>query len=131
MTPQDRLNYARQEKLCFSYLRKGRMTVACRLIEHALWLVVEENTPNFSTSHRQRSRKQEETTSQLTTQPEAPVQNGYIDSAADISCSNVTGAGSRSVLPIVSVWVQAVGGSSFVRTYALFFCTAKTQPDNT
>ncbi|XP_033636759.1 uncharacterized protein LOC117297720 [Asterias rubens] len=72
---------------------------------------------------------QEETTPS-TTQPEAQVRNGYIDSAEDTSCNNITGAGSRSVLPIVSVRVQAAQGNTFVRTYALLdtgstntFCT--------
>ncbi len=126
MTPQDRLNYARQEKLCFNCLRKGHMTMACRL----------NRTCSVAGCGRKHTKflhipqPQEEMTTPSTTQQEAPVQNGYIDSAEDTSCSNITGAGSRSVLPIVPVRVQASEGSNFVRTYALLdtgstntFCT--------
>ncbi|XP_038050892.1 uncharacterized protein LOC119724042 [Patiria miniata] len=127
-SPQDRLSYAKQERLCFNCLRRGHMTSACRLNRTCTVSGCGRKHTKFL-HIPQTMQQREEAASQANTSLDAPVQNGYIDSAAEASCSNVTGAG-RTVLPIVPVRVKAAGGSVFIRTHALLdtgstntFCT--------
>ncbi|XP_063968669.1 uncharacterized protein LOC135157358 [Lytechinus pictus] len=106
MMPKDRLRLARKKGLCFNCLRPGHMTGACK---SKMTCSVE----GCSRKHNKLLHTSEPAGDQNS---EGDAQNNSVE--VEASC-NSTGAGRRSVLPIVPVRVRAEGGKQVLKTYAL------------
>ncbi|XP_041455129.1 uncharacterized protein LOC121407938 [Lytechinus variegatus] len=128
MPPEKRLQFAKEKRLCFNCLRPGHMLSACNLNrtcsvegcgrKHTKFLHQTKKAPSRAPDNQVEDPPQNQE-GQLTSDGAS---NGYVDSDA-------TGAGKRSVLPIVPVRVQS-DGKNFIQTYALLdtgsthsFCT--------
>ena len=130
MAPDKRLQFAKDNRLCFNCLRPGHMLTACGLNrtcsvegcgrKHTKFLHQIKKTP----SRTPNTQAEDPPQNQAGQSPSDGASNGYADTR-----SNAIGAGGRSVLPIVPVRLQS-DGKNFIETYALLdsgsthsFCT--------
>eukprot|EP00057_Strongylocentrotus_purpuratus_P011332 XP_011665806.1 PREDICTED: uncharacterized protein LOC105439021 [Strongylocentrotus purpuratus] len=112
LPPKDRMRLARNKGLCFNCLRRGHMIGACS----------SKRTCSVDGCTRKHNKLLH------MTEPDGGTQNRNVEQEA--SCSS-TGAGRKSVLPIVPVRVKAEGCQVMLWTYALLdqgststFCSA-------
>lgn len=135
MSPHARLDYAKQQRLCFNCLQRGHMTAACQL--NRTCSVAGCGRKHTKFLHLPRPAYRRESGSDA---PQPSYQeNSSLNSSSEShdsthaagSHSSITGAGGmRIALPIVPVRVYAEGDAGFIDSYALLdpgstssFCT--------